>query len=331
MRESKRIVNMHRSARIISVLMGVMMLIALSGIIVACTNHEQDVTTGGSVTITGEVSATNPATHTPEATATPTNTSTPIPTDSPTPTPEPTATPTPEPTATSTPKPTATQGVKPTKKPTVTPDPNAPKRVAFTFDDGPHSTLTLKFAAKLDEYGGHGTWFVVGNRINEKTGEQLKTISDNGHEVAIHAYTHEYKFDRCSEDIYQSEMTKTAAAITKYIAEEITLMRPVGGLITKERISASPYAIIMWSVDSNDWRYKKRDTEEQRQANVDKIVQNVLKSVGDGDIILMHEIYQNSYEAFCILVEELDARGYEFVTVSELLNDPTPGYRYSQQ
>lgn len=327
--ERKRAVNIQRSFRMISVLMGVMMVVVLSAIIVACAKHGKEVPAGGSITVTGEVSVTNAATISPEASSTPTDSPTPVPTDSPTPVP--TDSPTPTPTNTPTPEPTATQGVKPTKKPTVTPDPNSPKRVAFTFDDGPHSTLTLKFAAKLEEYGGHGTWFVVGNRINEKTGPQLTTISENGHEVAIHAYTHEYKFDRCSEDIYQSEMTKTAAAISKYVAEDITLMRPVGGLITKERTDASPYAIIMWSVDSNDWRYKKRDTDAQRKENVDKIVENVLKTVGDGDIILMHEIYENSYEAFCILVEELDARGYEFVTVSELLNDPTPGYKYRQQ
>ncbi len=299
------------------VLIMVIAIVAFGG---ACA--KKDVPSSGEVTeIPKKPTATSTATPEPTATATPTATHTP------TPTPEPTATPTVTPTAT----PEVTKGPRPTKKPSVTPDPNAPKKVAFTFDDGPYGKLTPKFAEKLAEYGGHGTWFVVGNRINDKTGAQLREIAEQGNEIAIHAYTHEYMFNKCSEAIYREELEKTANAIKKWVAGEITLMRPVGGAITKERVESCPYAVILWSVDSNDWRYKKRDTETQKQENIQKIVDNVMKSVGDGDIILMHEIYDNSYEAFCIIIDKLAAQGYEFVTVSELLNDPTSGYKYSQR
>jgi peptidoglycan/xylan/chitin deacetylase (PgdA/CDA1 family) len=75
----------------------------------------------------------------------------------------------------------------------------------------------------------------------------------------------------------------------------------------------------MWSVDSNDWKYK--GTGSERQQNINTIVNNVLSNVSDGDIVLMHEIYENSYEAFCIIARELDRQGYEFVTIEELLGD----------
>lgn len=297
----------------------ILLLVAMVTIIFACVKHFRNA--GKGTQVGGEISDV----------PTPSATETPEPTPTQTPTPEPTETPTPVPTETPTPTPTpeAEGGTpKPTKKPDQPVDPNAPKRVAFTFDDGPMSSLTLKFAEKLEEYGGHGTWFVIGNRISDVTGPQLATLDRNGHEVAIHAYTHQHMFHECDEATYRAELSKTDAAIRKYVDKPISLMRPVGGSITNARASECPYAVILWSVDSNDWRYKQRTTETQRKENVDKIVNNVMSSVKDGSIVLMHEIYENSYEAFCIIADRLAAQGYEFVTVSELLNNPTPGYKY---
>jgi len=110
-------------------------------------------------------------------------------------------------------------------------------------------------------------------------------------------------------------------------------MRPVGGKITEDRIKTSKYSVIMWSVDSEDWKYKYKaeDTEEQMAEKVDIIVDNVMSSVEDGSIILMHDIYLSTYDALVIILERLHAEGYEVVTVSELIgNDLAVGNRYSQ-
>ena len=215
-----------------------------------------------------------------------------------------------------------------------TDEPTVPKkRVAFTFDDGPHATLTYKFVDKLKEYDATATFFVVGNRIGAKCGAAIAYAYENGCEIGIHSYTHKKAlyYDRCTREEYFADMQKTANAINKYVPATVTLMRPPGGNITSDRIASCPYAVIHWSVDSNDWRYKSRTDAATIEANVNTIVNNVMKDIDDGDIVLMHEIYQNTYEAFCILIERLYADGYEIVSVSELLGDKLqPGVKYRQ-
>ena len=191
------------------------------------------------------------------------------------------------------------------------------KYIAFTFDDGPSSTYTKKIVDKLASYGGRGTFFVIGNRLNSTTGAAIQYAAQKGNEIGIHAYTHEYKYSSCSEAVYKSELSKTADAIHKYLPNyNITLMRPVGGSITSSRVASCPYAVINWNVDSEDWRYKSPTGSSSK---INTIYNKTVKNVKNGDIILMHEIYKNSYEAFCKAVDDLYKKGYRFVTVTELI------------
>ena len=209
------------------------------------------------------------------------------------------------------------------------PNPENKKRVAFTFDDGPHSTLTYKFVDKLKEYNASATFFVVGNRLGASGGAAIQYAYENGCEIGLHSYTHEWYYSKCTDEAYFEDLQKTAAAINKYIPATVTLMRPPGGNITADRVASCPYGVIMWSVDSEDWRYKGRGDEATKQANINTIVNNIMKQIGDGDIVLMHELYENSYEAFCIVIERLYAEGYEVVSVSELLgSDLQAGKKY---
>ena len=210
------------------------------------------------------------------------------------------------------------------------------KRVAITYDDGPAydndtvQRLTYKLADEFAKYGGAATFFVVGNRINSKTGEAMQYAHSLGCEYAIHAYTHEIYFDDCPEDEYLNELRKTKEAIQKYIDADVTLLRAPGGHITKARAILGGYPIINWSIDTEDWRHKSRATDETAEANINAIVENALRNVEDGDIILMHEIYENTYEATCIILARLHAMGFEFVTVTELLGEENliPGETY---
>lgn len=206
------------------------------------------------------------------------------------------------------------------------------KHIAFTFDDGPDAALTKKFVDKLAEYGGRATFFVVGDLINERTEEALKYAVRHGNEIGIHAFTHEQDFSICSDEIYANEIKYTRNAICSYAGVEPTLMRPPGGAITGARIADSKYPVILWSVDSEDWRHKGCKTAEESAENVRIIVENVLSSVKDGDILLMHEIYENSYKAFCVIIDTLYREGYRFVTVSELLGESIQsGAKYHSQ
>jgi len=204
------------------------------------------------------------------------------------------------------------------------------KYVAFTFDDGPYSPVTSKLLDKLASIDGRATFFVVGNRLNDSTGSLLARASSLGCEIGSHSYTHTVYFNNCTDAQMENELAKTQALIRKYTGADALCMRPPGGSITESRKKSCGYAVIIWSVDSIDWKLKGRQTESQRQENVDAIVNNVLSTVRDGDIILMHDLYENTLEAFCRIADTLKAQGYEFVTVSELLelNAQSVGKKY---
>lgn len=226
--------------------------------------------------------------------------------------------------------PTPTPSPEPTFTPTPSPVPVGVKRVAFTFDDGPSYTgLTLKFAEKLASYGGKGTWFIVGNRVNKENYDELKRAAELGMEIGIHAWTHDYYFDQ-NPNLLDGELRQTAALIEEITGKKPTLFRPPGGNFTDKQVNDINYAVILWSVDTEDWKLKGNKTEEERSDNVRKIADTIKRKAQDGSIILMHEIYNNSYDAFCIAIDELAKEGYVFVTVSELVGDELrPGHKYS--
>ena len=198
------------------------------------------------------------------------------------------------------------------------------------MDDGPYSPVTSKLLDKLESIDGRATFFVVGNRLNDSTGSLLARASSLGCEIGSHSYTHTVYFNNCTDAQMENELAKTQALIRKYTGADALCMRPPGGSITESRKKSCGYAVIIWSVDSIDWKLKGRQTESQRQENVDAIVNNVLSTVRDGDIILMHDLYENTLEAFCRIADTLKAQGYEFVTVSELLelNAQSVGKKY---
>ena len=207
-------------------------------------------------------------------------------------------------------------------EPPETEPPTPKKRVAITFDDGPsRQGLTEKLVDEFAKYGGKATFFVLGNLISTSTGESLAYADAHGCEIAIHGYTHEIYYDTCSYQDFQNELELTKQAIEKYVSSPVTLLRPPGGRITDSRATASGYPIVLWSVDSEDWRYKGRADDATIRTNIHKIASNVIDNAEDGDIILMHEIYTNSYEATCLILAELHAKGFEFVTATELIGE----------
>lgn len=210
------------------------------------------------------------------------------------------------------------------------------KRVAITFDDGPHNVRTEQIVDELSKYGWHATFFVVGNRVDGTEyagGDAMLYAIKAGNEIGIHGYTHDVEYDTCSDERYRNELDWTAQAIReRKPGYNIRLMRPFGGAITDARVEACEYAVIMWSVDPEDYKYKGAPDDETQQRNVNTIVERVLSDVSDGDIILMHDLYQNTYEATVIILARLYEMGYEVVTVSELLGeDLQPGRMYVER
>ncbi len=198
------------------------------------------------------------------------------------------------------------------------------KRVALTFDDGPHNTRTAAIVDELAKYGWHATFFVVGNRVDGAAyagGAALEYAYMAGNEIGIHGYTHTVYYDTCTEAEFSYELGKTLAAIEDRIpSPDVTRMRPVGGRITSARAEECGYEIALWTVDSEDWKYKYQsgDTEAECREKVDAIVHNILRDLQDGDVILMHDIYESSYDAVAELLPKLEAAGFEVVSLREL-------------
>lgn len=178
------------------------------------------------------------------------------------------------------------------------------KTVAFSFDDGP-SNYTSDIINLLNRYGYSATFFVVGNKI-ENNIELLKEISINN-EIGNHTYSHIWATHYSNEDVIE-EINKTDKLIYKYTKQKTNLFRPSYGAINDKIKKAINKKIVLWTLDSSDWKRK----------NSNKIAEYILNNIKDNDIVLMHDTYKRTYEALKIILPELKKRKYQVVSISTL-------------
>lgn len=187
------------------------------------------------------------------------------------------------------------------------------QRIALTFDDGPHPRLTPRILDILDRYGVRATFFMIGKNVGDYS-QAARNVKDRGHEIGNHTASHRRLYG-VGEARAERELNDCADTIEEICGVRPRLFRPPEGAVDKtvESVCAkNGYDVILWRIDTRDWENKNANT----------IVNRVLSSVKAGDIILMHDfIGTNSKtpEALEILLPKLLARGYEPVTVSELL------------
>ncbi|MBO4494410.1 MAG: DUF4214 domain-containing protein [Clostridiales bacterium] len=180
------------------------------------------------------------------------------------------------------------------------------KVIALTWDDGPNAPVTNRILDVLEQYGAHGTFFVVGNRCKTYRSCLIREINADC-EIGNHTWDHT-SLTRLSGDGIQSQMRQTDDVIFNITGIRPKVMRPVGGSYndTVRRNVGKP--MIIWSVDTNDWKYR----------NAQHVIDEVLSHARDGEIILMHDLYTTTADAVEVIVPELISRGYTLVTISEL-------------
>ena len=211
--------------------------------------------------------------------------------------------------------------------PTVTPDnpfgidPSKPM-VALTFDDGP-SKYTWPIVTALYEHNARATFFLVGQRIASHEAAIEFTLA-NHNEIASHSYDHANLVELTEEEIL-SQIQKVDNLMQKQHDYTPALFRVPFGNRDENVLGVlhqQGKPVIGWSVDPRDWELQDKDA----------VVKHVLSHVKDGDIILLHDIHQPTAEAVAELVPALQERGYQLVTVSELLHykgiAATPGTYY---
>lgn len=182
------------------------------------------------------------------------------------------------------------------------------KTIALTFDDGPNQDKTLTLIKLLNENKMHATFFMVGNRMVNAP-DVLKEVLKNGNEIGSHSYHHK-NLTRLKKEELLEEENKTNTIYKSITGEDLKLLRPPYGNVNQEMKENLNYVFINWNLDTEDWRY--RDEKH--------VYDSVIEKVEDGDIILMHDLYDSTIEAVRKLLPELYVRGFQVVSVSELAN-----------
>ena len=188
--------------------------------------------------------------------------------------------------------------------------------IAMTFDDGPSATLTPKLLDILAAHQIKATFFVIGENVAEHP-EIVARAAREGHEIGNHSWSHP-NFGKMSDDGVRSQLQRTDDAIKSAIGARPTLLRPPYGSITareKRWINDQfGYQIILWDVDPYDWKRPGPSVVRNR----------ILKETRPGSIVLSHDIHPGTIEAMPSTFDALAAKGFKFVTVSELIRMAVP-------
>lgn len=200
------------------------------------------------------------------------------------------------------------------------------RAVALTFDDGP-TPETLKLLAYLRSEGLRATFFHSGLQV-ERYPEIVRQVHLDGHEIGNHAYSHV----RLSPDLLRlqphfpsqrfvhQELSRTQELLTNICGKEPRLFRPPYGhrWIGSDRVHRRlGLTCIQWTVIGHDWEWPAQ-----------RVAERVLQRATPGAILCLHDGREmapfpdltETIEALHIIVPELRRRGFDFVTVGELLS-----------
>src|SRR5216110_1194336 len=188
--------------------------------------------------------------------------------------------------------------------------------IAITFDDGPSATLTPKLLDLLAAHHIKATFFVIGENVAEHP-QIVARAAREGHEIANHSWSHP-NFGKMSQESVRSQLQRTDDAIKNATGKRPTLLRPPYGSITEREKhwihDEFGYQIILWDVDPYDWRRPGPAVVRNR----------ILKETQPGSIVLSHDIHPGTIEAMPSTFDALEAKGFKFVTVSELIRMAVP-------
>lgn len=181
------------------------------------------------------------------------------------------------------------------------------KLIAFSFDDGPSRKNTEKILKALDKNNARATFFMLGQNASYYP-DLVKKVEDSGNEVAGHSWNHPL-LTKLGKTGVKRQMEKMNEAISSVTGSNVGLLRPPYGSINRTVKNTVGDPLILWSIDTLDWK----------TLNADKTADAILKQAKDGDIILMHDIHSPTVEAVKKVLPELEKKGFQVCTVSELL------------
>ncbi len=188
--------------------------------------------------------------------------------------------------------------------------------IAMTFDDGPHIQNTPRLLDMLKQRGIKATFFLVGENVVQYP-QIVKRIVAEGHEIGNHSWSHP-QLSKMTDASVHDELQRTHDAIVAACGVVPTIMRPPYGAFTPRQQrwchGEFGYQIILWDVDPLDWKVR----------NSAHVESEILKQTVSGSIVLSHDIHKTTVDAMPSTLDALIAKGFKFVTVSELILKDKP-------
>lgn len=188
--------------------------------------------------------------------------------------------------------------------------------IALTFDDGPQDKLTPKLLDLLAKHHIKVTFFVIGQNAAEHPDIVTRAASE-GHEIGNHSWSHP-NLAKMSDENVRRQLRQTDDVIKQATGKRPTLMRPPYGNLSarqKQWIHQEfGYRVVLWDVDPLDWK----------RPGPSVICNRIVKETRPGSIVLSHDIHPGTIEAMHDTLDQLEAKGFKFVTVSELISMAKP-------
>jgi peptidoglycan/xylan/chitin deacetylase (PgdA/CDA1 family) len=191
--------------------------------------------------------------------------------------------------------------------------------IAMTFDDGPSDKLTPRLLKLLAAHHIHATFFVIGQNVIEHP-EIVRQAFREGHEIGNHSWSHP-NFAKLSDEKARAELQKTDDAIKEATGARPTLFRPPYGSLTARQKKwihdQFGYHIFVWDFD----------TVVCKRPGPTVVTNRITKETRAGSIVLSHDIHPGTIDAMPATLDQLETKGFKFVTVSELIEmerPPTP-------
>ena len=183
------------------------------------------------------------------------------------------------------------------------------KKIALTFDDGPHPRYTEQLLDGLKERNVVATFFVTGENAQNYP-NIIRREQEEGHLIGNHTYSH-IQLTSGNRETFREELVKTNEILENITGEKVSFVRPPYGSWDKSFEKELNMFPVLWNIDPLGWC----------SHNAECIAAKVVENAGDGDIILMHDYYDTSVTAALEVVDVLQKRGFQFVTVEEILFD----------
>lgn len=181
------------------------------------------------------------------------------------------------------------------------------KCIALTFDDGPSGATTPRLLDILKQNNVKATFFELGIQA-QKFPSVTKRVVTEGHVIGNHTYDHK-SLEKMSVTNARGEISRAADIIQQAGGVRPGLVRAPYGAITQALAKTLDAPFIQWNVDPDDW--KDRDA--------DIVYNRVISNAKPGAIVLSHDIYETTVDAYERIIPELIRQGYTLVTVPQLL------------